>query len=59
MPPSDYVPREYYDRNVLALTDRCVAAENALVDLLTMIDAGLLQRHAGDWLAAVKELTGG
>lgn len=58
MTPSDYVPRQYHDQQVTALTDRCVAAENALADLLIMIDPDCLVRHHYDWLAAVKELLG-
>jgi hypothetical protein len=54
--PSDFVPREYHDRQVTALTDRCVAAENALADLLIMLDPEVLVRHGYDWAAAVKEL---
>ena len=55
--PSSYVPRDVHDRNVMALTDRYAAAEACVIDLLTLINPEWRQRHAGDWLAAVKELT--
>lgn len=58
MAPSDYIPRKYHESTVTALTDRCVAAESAIVDLLMMIDEDILTRHGHDWLAAVKELIG-
>lgn len=57
MSKPDYIPRRYHDQQVTALTDRCVLAENALADLLIMIDPDLLPRHHFDWLAAVRELT--
>ena len=52
------VQGDYYERQVKALTDRCALAENALADLLLMIDPELLPRHAHDWQAAVDELLG-
>jgi hypothetical protein len=41
---------------VTALTDRCIAAENALADLLVMIDPDVLVRNGYDWAAAVREV---
>jgi UDP-N-acetylenolpyruvoylglucosamine reductase len=54
--PSDYIPRKLHDQHVLVLTDRCVAAEQAVLDLLNTIDPEILERHGHDWLAAVREL---
>lgn len=54
--PSDYVPKRYHDQQVTALTDRCVLAEAAIVDLLCLIDEDILKRNHFDWLAAVREL---
>lgn len=65
MTPSDYksdgyrhgwIPRQYHDQQVTVLTDRCAAAESAIVDLLMLIDEDVLKRHHYDRLAAVKEL---
>ncbi len=55
-PKSDYVPRQYYDRQITALTARSIQAEEALVSLLQFIDPDILTRHHGDYLSAVKEL---
>lgn len=55
-PPSDFIPRQYYQQQVTALEGRCVAAETALKDLLRFIDPDILERNAFDWLAAVQEL---
>lgn len=55
-PPSDFIPRQYYQQQVTALEGRCVAAEGALVDLLHFIDPDILERNAFDWKAAVREL---
>lgn len=55
--PSNYISRKLYDRDITALTDRCIAAETCVVDLLNLIDADLLKRHDCDWLAAVREIT--
>jgi hypothetical protein len=54
--PSDYIPRDLHDRQVAALTDRCVEAEAALLNLLDIVDPTVLVRHGYDWAAAVKEL---
>lgn len=53
---NDWVPRTLYDQEVATLTDRCVAAEGCVVDLLNMIDPELLERHGFDWLAATESL---
>ena len=53
---SDYVPRRYHEQQVTALTIRSLTAENNLVALLDFIDSAIVERHHGDWLAAVKEL---
>jgi hypothetical protein len=53
---SDYVPRQYHDRHVAGLTERCLQGEAALRSLLFYIDPDILQRHGNDWLAAVQEL---
>jgi hypothetical protein len=53
---ADWIPKQYHDQQITALTDRCVLAEAAVVDLLNLIDEDVLKRHLYDWLAAVKEL---
>jgi hypothetical protein len=54
--PSDYIPKQYHDQQVTALTIRCTMAENAIVDLLMLIDEDILKRNGHDWLLAVHEL---
>lgn len=55
--PTDFIPRQYHDQQVTALTERCIAAESAIVDLLMLIDEDVLTRNGHDWLLAVQELT--
>jgi hypothetical protein len=52
----DWIPRPLHDKTVMALTNRCVEAEDAVVRLLNSIDPELLVRHGQDYVAAVKEL---
>lgn len=53
---ADYIPRRYHEQQVDALTDRCVATETALIQLLDFIDDDILDRNGCDWLRAVQEL---
>jgi hypothetical protein len=56
MPTPDWVPAEHHARQVTALTDRCIASETALTELLRFIDPKILERNGFDWAAAVKEI---
>lgn len=56
MSKPDYIPRRYHDQQVTALTDRCVAAETAIIDLLNVIAPEVFKSNHYDWLLAVREL---
>lgn len=41
------------------MEERAIVAEACVKDLLNVIDPGLLDRHNGDYVAAVAEITNG
>ena len=53
---ADYIPRRYHEQQVVALTERSIAAEHNLNMLLDFIDPDILKRNGFDWLRAVQEL---
>jgi hypothetical protein len=48
---------DLHQKHVQVLTDRCAQAEECLKALLRVVDPEILERHLGDYVAAVKELT--